>query len=56
MKNIYGRYFKANQESVIIEAGAHQGTFTVLMASSAKAGCVVAIEPKNEFDVLREEH
>lgn len=45
VKNFYGRYFKADQESVIIDAGAHQGTFTVSMASSAKVGHVIAIEP-----------
>jgi len=45
IKNIYTKYFKPKYDSIIIDAGAHQGTFTVLMAASIRDGCIIAIEP-----------
>jgi FkbM family methyltransferase len=45
VRNIYGKHFSVTNESVIVDAGAHQGTFSILMANSAKNGCIVAIEP-----------
>lgn len=46
--------YKLNPEDVIIDIGAHIGTFTILAASKLKNGKVYAIEPSREnFEYLK---
>jgi len=45
VKKVYERFYKPKEGDTIIDAGAHQGTFAVSMASAVKNGRVIAIEP-----------